>query len=67
MAGSRFVEVDQDLYTDYRVNISQRVKDGRTLLIVDQLEAVKIAAQMRSYCYQVFDHKRRPAGFAIPR
>lgn len=55
------------LYTSYQVNVTKRMQDGQTLFFQDELEAIKVARRMRSYHYQVFNHKMQHAGYAVPK
>ena len=48
------------------VNVTQRVKDGRTRLFFTPESAKSHADQRRSYVYPAFDMKNNLIGYCVP-
>ena len=55
------------MFTENRINISQKVENGETLFFANEIKAYNYAEQVRSYHYQVFDKNGRHAGYAVPK
>jgi len=60
-------EKNETLYNDVRKPINDFVKEGRTKLFDDELEAEKYAAKTLSYAYNVYNSENRTVGFAVPK
>lgn len=56
-----------ELFTSSRKEINKYVKKGRTVLIDDELTAVKESRKMNSYYYPVYNSYNQSVGFAIPK
>lgn len=57
-------------YTDQKVDVTRRIKEGDTFFYTDRKEAQERADQQRSYVYEVFDGQDQDArliGFAVPK
>lgn len=54
-------------YTENNVDIGDRVREGRTLLFENELEAIQKARELKTYHYQVFNAERKHIGYAVPR
>lgn len=57
---------NKDLYTDTRKKINEFVKQGRTKLFNDEIEAEKYAKENNSYPYDVYSSEGKSVGFAVP-
>lgn len=61
------IQIENDnLYTDSRVLINEFVKQGRTILFDDEVEAEKFSKKKSSYYYDVYNSSGRSAGFDVP-
>lgn len=58
---------NKDLYTDVRKRINDFVKQGRTKLFNDELEAEKYARENNSSPYMVYNSEMKSVGFAVPK
>lgn len=57
---------NENLYTDSRVLINEFVKQGRTKVFTDEIEAYRFAEDKNSYYYDVYNDKGKSVGFAVP-
>ena len=55
------------LFTDTRKEITKFIKDGRTALFDDELEAIKQANKSYTYHYSVYNEYNKSVGFAVPK
>lgn len=59
-------EDNESLFNDSRVKINDFVKNKRTRLFNDELEAEKHAKVNNTYHYDVYDDKGKSVGFGVP-
>lgn len=55
------------ILTPERVDVSKRVKDGRTRLFFTKEDAKAFADQIRSYLYPATDSKDNLIGYCVPK
>jgi hypothetical protein len=64
--------MDENLFTQNRVSIKQRIKKGLTEIFSNKLQdaeekARKFAQKRKSYIYPVFDEEGYFVGYGIPK
>lgn len=57
---------NKGIFNDSRVKINDFVKNKRTRLFNDELEAEKHAKVNNTYHYDVYDDKGKSVGFGVP-
>lgn len=55
------------IFTQERVEVTQRIKDGKTLFYACRKKALEFASTIRSYTYEAFNEKGVPIGFCVPK
>lgn len=54
-------------FTEYRVDISERIESGKTIFLEDEFEAMNKANELHSYHFQVFDNNAKHIGYGVPK
>lgn len=55
------------VFTPDKVEVSNRIKNGRTFFFVTKHYATKFANSIRSYVYVAYDQKGSAIGFCVPK
>lgn len=58
---------NKTLYNDVRKPINKFIKEGRTKLFNDELEAEEYAKKTNSYPYMVYNSEGKSVGFAVTK
>lgn len=54
------------VFTDTRVEVTERIKSGLTQYVASRREA-EIRTKLRGYFYELFDADKNPIGYGIPQ
>jgi hypothetical protein len=59
--------IELQYFTPNGVNVTDRIKDGRTTLMLDLEAAEKVKSDKKSYLYPVTDSDGKFIGYGIPK
>lgn len=55
------------IFNQERLEVSQRIKEGKTMFYSCKKQAVQFASTIRSYVYEVFDQNGSAIGYCVPK